>query len=143
MNPNELIRVILPRKGEILLLPRDHLATGGEGAVYLKDGLVFKLYLDSAGARARGMEEKIRLLSKIRHPSIVAPIDIVCDRQHRMVGFCMEAAPGVPLVKTFTFQAGGHGSQNAGQRLRIRQQSETKRSGAGFFRDSQTSCGLV
>lgn len=64
MNPNELIRVILPRKGEILLLPRDHLATGGEGAVYLKDGLVFKLYLDSAGARARGMEEKIRLLSK-------------------------------------------------------------------------------
>ncbi|MBF0528399.1 MAG: serine/threonine protein kinase [Deltaproteobacteria bacterium] len=102
MGFTDKIQVILPGKGETTLLPRDHLATGGEGAVYLKNGLVFKLYLDSVAARARGMEEKIRLLARIRHPYIVAPIDILRDPRHDMVGYYMPAAQGAPLVKIFT-----------------------------------------
>jgi len=102
MAANDRIQVILPGKGETTLLPRDHLATGGEGAVYLKNGMVFKVYLDGAAARARGMEEKIGLLSRISHPYIVSPIDVLYDRRHEMVGYYMPAAQGVPVVRIFT-----------------------------------------
>jgi hypothetical protein len=99
---NAAIKVTMPGKGEVTLRPLDHLATGGEGAVYLKNNRVFKLFLDPARAEANGMAEKIRLLSQIKHPFIIAPIDALYDAQHRMVGYYMEQADGVPLMKTFT-----------------------------------------
>ncbi len=95
-------KVYLPGKGAITLSPADYLATGGEGAVYAKGGYVYKLYLDPAGARARGIEGKLQLLQGIRHPHIVAPIDVVLDARREVVGFYMPLASGVPLVKTFT-----------------------------------------
>lgn len=102
MDANGRTRVILPGKGEVLLQPQDHLATGGEGSVFLRKGLVYKLYLDAAAARAKGMEDKIRLLANLRHPYIVAPIDILHDERHEMIGYYMPAAPGVPLLKVCT-----------------------------------------
>jgi hypothetical protein len=99
---NDKTRVILPGKGEVLLQAQDHLATGGEGSVFLKNGLVYKLYLDPAAARARGMEDKIRLLARLRHPYIVAPIDVLANERHEMIGYYMPAAPGVPLLKVCT-----------------------------------------
>ena len=94
--------VYLPGKGEVALSQTDYLATGGEGAVYAKGGYVFKLYLDPAGARARGIEGKLKLLQGLRHPHIVAPIDVLHNARHEVVGFYMPQASGVPLVKTFT-----------------------------------------
>ncbi len=94
--------VYLPGKGEVALSQTDYLATGGEGAVYAKNGYVYKLYLDPAGARARGIEDKLKLLQGIRHPHIVAPIDVLHNARHEVVGFYMPQARGVPLVKTFT-----------------------------------------
>lgn len=96
------IKVIMPGKGEVTLRPTDHLATGGEGAVYLKNNRIFKLFLNPERARASGMAEKIQLLSQIRHPFIIAPIDVLYDGQHQMVGYYMEKAEGVSLMKTFT-----------------------------------------
>ena len=95
-------RVFLPGKGEVALTQTDYLATGGEGVVYAKGGYVYKLYLDPAGARARGIEEKLKLLQAIQHPHIVAPTDVLLNAQHEVVGFYMPQASGVPLVKTFT-----------------------------------------
>lgn len=95
-------RVILPGKGEVTLAQTDYLATGGEGSLYAKGGYVYKLYLDPAAARARGIEAKLSLLKTLRHPHIVAPIDVLHDAQHEVVGFYMPQASGVPLVKTFT-----------------------------------------
>ena len=96
------LRVFLPGKGEVALSQTDYLATGGEGVVYAKGGFVYKLYLDPVGARARGIEDKIKLLQGIRHPHIVAPVDVLHNAQHEVVGFYMQEARGVPLVKTFT-----------------------------------------
>jgi hypothetical protein len=104
------IKVVMPGKGEVTLRPTDHLATGGEGAVYLKNNLIFKLFLNPERARANGMADKIKLLSQIRHPFIVSPIDLLFDSQHQMVGFYMAQADGLPLMKTFT---NGWRDQNA------------------------------
>ncbi len=102
METAKSIRVIMPGKGELSLLPQDHLATGGEGAVYLKNGLAFKLYLDPQKARSHGMEAKIRLLAGIRHPYILAPLDILCNPRQEMIGYYMPMASGVPLMRVFT-----------------------------------------
>lgn len=99
---SSLIKVVMPGKGEVTLRPTDHLATGGEGAVYLKNNRIFKLFLNPERARATGMADKIELLSKIRHPFIVSPIDVLFDSQHQVVGYYMEKADGVALMKTFT-----------------------------------------
>ncbi|MBK6592422.1 MAG: hypothetical protein IPG23_06585 [Burkholderiales bacterium] len=96
------LRVFLPGKGEVALTQTDYLATGGEGVVYAKGGYVYKMYLDPAGARARGIEDKLKLLQAIQHPHIVAPTDVLHNAQHEVVGFYMPQASGVPLVKTFT-----------------------------------------
>ncbi len=96
------LRVHLPGKGEVVLTQTDYLATGGEGVVYAKGGYVYKLYLDPAGARGRGIEDKLKLLQAIQHPHIVAPTDVLHNAQHEVIGFYMPQASGVPLVKTFT-----------------------------------------
>jgi hypothetical protein len=94
--------VRLPGKGEVTLTDKNHLATGGEGAVYLKDGYAYKLYLDPAKARVQGVEDRIKLLAGLRHPYIVAPVDVLLDSKQEVVGHYMPMADGVPLVKTFT-----------------------------------------
>ena len=96
------LKVFMPGKGEVRLQPTDHLASGGEGAVYLKNGTVFKVFLHPERARANGMAEKIALLSKLKHPFIVAPTDILLNDAHELVGYTMPEAAGIPLVKTFT-----------------------------------------
>ena len=112
------IRVVMPGKGEVMLRSQDHLATGGEGAVFQRAGMVYKLYLDPVAARARGMEEKIGLLAQLRHPCIVAPIDVLRDQQQALVGHYMSAAPGVPLIELCTNawrSANGFGDDQAAQ----------------------------
>lgn len=96
------ITVQLEGKGAMTLNDTDHRATGGEGAVYVKKGYAIKLFLDPAHAQRTGMAEKIRALSALRHPAIVAPLGAVYDAQQAMVGFYMPEVRGVPLVKTFT-----------------------------------------
>jgi hypothetical protein len=93
--------VYWPGKGEVKLTDRDHLATGGEGVVYAKGGFVYKLYLDPAAARARGMADKLDLLARIRHPGIVAPLAPLADKAGQLVGFVMPQAAGVALTRTF------------------------------------------
>ena len=53
---------------KLVLGPNDHLATGGEGAVYARGGTVFKVYLDADKARAARMGDKLALLKQLRHP---------------------------------------------------------------------------
>lgn len=96
------IRVTMPGKGAITLADKDHRVTGGEGSVYVKSGQAFKLYLDPVKARAHGIEEKIKLLSSLRHPNIVAPTDVLLDDQHQVIGFYMPEVTGEALVKTFS-----------------------------------------
>lgn len=96
------LKVYVLGKGEFNLTPNDHIATGGEGSVFLKNNLIFKVFLDPSRAHANGMASKIQLLSKIKHPYIIAPYDLIFDSQHQMIGYYMPLADGIPLMKTFT-----------------------------------------
>lgn len=85
-----------------LLTENDHLATGGEGAVYLKNDTVFKVYLEPEKAIAAGMERKVQLLSAIRHPGIAAPTGVLRDKAGKLVGLTLPRAKGEALCKAFT-----------------------------------------
>lgn len=94
--------VYIPSKGPVTLRPSDHLATGGEGAVYLRDGLVFKIFLDPVKAQANGMDHKVALLSQLKHPFIVAPTGVLHNKAHEVIGYYMPQAEGEALMRTFT-----------------------------------------
>lgn len=97
------IRVVMPGKGSVDIHPtRDLIASGGEGSVYKKGTDIVKLWHDPAFFRKSGIDQKIKLLSAISHPSIIAPIDIVQNSQHETVGYYMSKAPGDSLVKVFS-----------------------------------------
>lgn len=98
----EALKVYLPGKGSVSLAARDHLATGGEGAVYVKNQLVYKVFLDPVKAQQRGMLDKIALLQAIKHPSIISPQDVLLDKAQNVIGYYMREAPGLPLMKSFT-----------------------------------------
>ncbi|MBC8742032.1 hypothetical protein F6X40_36445 [Paraburkholderia sp. UCT31] len=95
-------KIFIPGKGEFTLTEADHVASGGEGAVYVKKGYAIKLFFDPAKAQQHGMESKISQLSAIQHPFIVAPLGPVYDQAQTFIGYYMPMAKGEPLVKTFT-----------------------------------------
>lgn len=95
-------KVIIPGAGEVTLTTADHVATGGEGMLYVKGGTAYKLFLDPARARQQGMADKIQLLSQLKHPFIVAPTSVLLDAQHQLIGYRMPAVAGDPLVKSFS-----------------------------------------
>lgn len=86
----------------VQLRPTDHLATGGEGCVYLKNGRIFKVYLRPEQAMAAGLDRKVALLRSMVHPCIAAPEALLCDRQGRPVGLTLPFVPGDPLCRAFT-----------------------------------------
>lgn len=95
-------RVELKGRGEITLSPNDHLATGGEGSVYKKGDTIIKVYTDPNKMRSDGMAEKVKLLSVINHPYIVAPREVVLDDKGNEIGFYMPYGSGEPLSRVFT-----------------------------------------
>lgn len=96
------LKVFIPGKGAVSLSPADHVATGGEGMLYIKGGEAYKIFLDPAKARQFGMADKIDLLSQLKHPYIVAPTGVLLDAEHKLIGYRMPAVAGEPRVKTFS-----------------------------------------
>lgn len=98
----ERITVYPETGGSLVLTSADHVATGGEGAVYLKGGTVYKVFLDPAKAIAAGMERKVPLLSALRHPGIAAPTGLLRNKQGQLLGLSLPRANGEALCKLFT-----------------------------------------
>lgn len=86
----------------VALTSADHVATGGEGAVYAKGDTVYKIYLSPDKATTSGMERKLILLSAIRHPGIVAPSGALRDKSGKFLGIYMPRSSGEPMCKLFT-----------------------------------------
>lgn len=84
------------------LSPSDHLATGGEGTVYTKDGLVFKHYLDPEKARRARLPEKVARLQALQHPGIAAPMGALLDKRGDFVGMVFPRVQGEALCHLFT-----------------------------------------
>lgn len=94
-------QVLLVRRGEVTVRPSNYLTTGGEGSVYRLNDTIIKLYTDSNKMLRDGMSDKIKALSAINHPQIVAPIGPVKLRG-KEVGYYMSYVDGEPLSRMFT-----------------------------------------
>ncbi len=95
-------KVQLRGRGVITLVPRDHIATGGEGSVYRKNDTVIKLYTDNHKMRMQDMCGKISALKRVTHPYIVTPDDVVEDMKGHPIGYYMPYVVGDPLARIFT-----------------------------------------
>lgn len=91
-----------PQGKKLVLGPSDHLATGGEGAVYAKGSTVYKLYLDAEKARRARLDQKVTLLQALRRPGVAAPLGALSDKNGLFVGMSFERVQGEALCRLFT-----------------------------------------
>lgn len=87
---------------KISLSDKHHIATGGEGSVYIKDGLAYKVYTDPQLAIKNGMDKKWALLNKVSHPNIVTPLDMLVDSHHQFAGLVFPAVKGNALCEAYS-----------------------------------------
>lgn len=92
-------QLTLEGRGIITVRPNDHVATGGEGSVFKVSNTILKIYLDSTKMIADDMPAKVRSLSTLSHPGILAPKGIITERSP--IGFYMDFAQGNPLTPYF------------------------------------------
>jgi len=85
---------------KVVLSDDEFLCKGGEGKIYLKSGIAYKIYHDPA---LMIPQAKIQELSLLNDPWIVKPLDLIFSGK-KIVGFTMKALQGnvYPLVKLFT-----------------------------------------
>ncbi len=95
-------KVILQNRGQVDLKDRDYIASGGEGSVYKLGSTAIKIYTDPKKMRQDDMVKKIGLLSKLNHPGIAAPQNVVLDLKNNPIGYYMPFATGEGLAKFFT-----------------------------------------
>ena len=82
------------------LTDREFIAQGGEGAVYGRGDVAFKIYADPAKMIP---EPKIRELAALDRPNILRPLDVLLDEKNRPVGFTMKwVREAGPLCRLFT-----------------------------------------
>jgi hypothetical protein len=94
--------VVLENRGQLILRPNDHKATGGEGSIYRVADTIIKLYLDPKKMILNNMIDKIKLLIELQHNYIVSPKGLVKDTIGNPIGFYMDYANGEPLARFFT-----------------------------------------
>jgi hypothetical protein len=94
--------VILVGQGPAQLSQSNYLASGGEGSIYKLKTQVVKIFTDPNKMRQDSMADKIALLSKIKHPWIVAPLGVVTTQSHKPIGYYMPFAEGEALPRFFT-----------------------------------------
>jgi hypothetical protein len=69
------------------LLAKEFVSKGGEGSIYHKDDLAYKIYEDLSKMIP---EAKIKELETLDKPNIVRPLDIIFDSTKAIVGFTMD-----------------------------------------------------
>ncbi|HUU88600.1 MAG TPA: serine/threonine-protein kinase [Candidatus Glassbacteria bacterium] len=87
-------------KGKTISLNKsDFCGSGGEGSIYSKNKIAYKIYTDVSRMIPIG---KIQELSRLSHPNIVKPIDSIEDGK-RPVGYTMQFVPASSaLCQIFT-----------------------------------------
>lgn len=96
------MKLDLEGRGRLTVRPSDYVSAGGEGAVYRSGDIVVKLYADPDKMRRDGMADKIRLLSSLNHPFVVAPRGVALTGAGEPVGYYMDYVDGEPLPRLFT-----------------------------------------
>jgi hypothetical protein len=84
----------------VALTRQDFIAQGGEGQVYGKGDLIYKIYFDPGRVIPAG---KIEELQRLRSPNILVPRERVFTRSHDPIGITMDwVRPTIPLCRLFT-----------------------------------------
>lgn len=93
------IKVFVRGKGKVLLSEeRDYVADGGEGRIYAKGDVVYKIYFDQSRMIP---EAKIAELSILEHSNIIRPKDILLNKNNEPIGFTMDRVDGTELCRLF------------------------------------------
>jgi hypothetical protein len=91
------VTVELEGKGTVVLRPSDHIATGGEGAIYRAGDMVVKIYLHPEEMKKRGTPDKVRgMAAKLAHPYIVTPLGMALSEKGEVVGHYLQYVEGPP-----------------------------------------------
>jgi len=86
-------------KNEVNLTQNDFVSKGGEGSIFKKGRISYKIYEDP---KKMIPEAKINELQLIKPKNVIKPKDIILDRKNTIVGFTMDWVDGIPLCKLFT-----------------------------------------
>ena len=81
------MKVIIKGKGAKTLGNQDFLSSGGEGSVYAKAGLAYKIYADPSKMIPL---KKIDELAVLNHPNIIRPLDVICNDKNKPIGYTMQ-----------------------------------------------------
>lgn len=95
------MKVIVQGQGEVTLAQKDFVAAGGQGQVFTRGGVAYKVYTDPGTMLPVG---KITELSVLSDPGLIKPERVLLDpKSNAPVGYTMRFIPdAVPLAKTFT-----------------------------------------
>ena len=86
------MKVRVEGAGEVALARADFVASGGEGAVYARGGVAYKVFADRGAALSEG---KLRELAAIADPRIVRPERLLLDPASGMrIGYTMRHVAG-------------------------------------------------
>lgn len=87
-------------KGKVTLTDRHFKTKGGEGSIYVKDGVVFKIYHERKKMIPLG---KIEELALIKASNVIKPQDVIMDKDNHNVGFTMNLVENAEfLQRVFT-----------------------------------------
>lgn len=93
------MKVFVQGVGEVNLTQRDFIAQGGEGAVYGKKNVAYKVYADPTKMIPVA---KIQELSCLSLANIVKPEKLLLDAGNQTIGHTMKKVEGLPLCQYFT-----------------------------------------
>lgn len=102
--------IVIPGKGKVTLSKSDFKAAGGEGSVYCRNGIAYKLYgqTDTSGKFIANTQKmippgKIQELDILSAANIIKPQEVILDRSGKPIGYTMRALPdAIALCQTFT-----------------------------------------
>lgn len=87
-------------KSTVDLTKRDFVGQGGEGAIYIRGDVAYKIYTDPANMIPTG---KVTELQALTRPEIVRPVEVVFSSRGAPIGYTMRAlADTYPLCQLFT-----------------------------------------
>lgn len=92
--------VIVDGVSKVVLTDKNYLGSGGEGNVYVKDDIAYKIYHSPSQMIP---EIKIKELKAINNPHVLSPCNSLYDGNGVLIGYSMPFKKGVePVCKLFT-----------------------------------------
>lgn len=94
------MKVKVRGKNEVQLNKNDFVVEGGEGQIFIKSGLVYKIYTDTSKIIPEGKIQELQVLDR---DNIIIPLEVLIGEKGKMVGFTMkEVKSSCPLCQLFT-----------------------------------------